>query len=241
MCLHVSLIKSRCARCEGVCSSLAVIFLAAVTGLATQLMPGTVSAQDTDLTGAVEPVPVETLERFIQSLNIFEADFEQTLYDADAEPLSTSTGSMKLKRPARFVWEYTAPQPQIIVADGEKIWLYDEDLEQVTVNDIDDRINGTPLQLLMGTVPLSDGFTIDTLGQVDGIDWFELTPLEQSSDFEQVFIGLRGDELAAMELRDSFGQATQIRLNSFNDDVELDDSLFVFTVPEGVDVIGFDE
>lgn len=212
-----------------------------VVGVVTLMIPASVWAQDTEPTAPVELEPVETLERVIQSLNTFEAEFEQTLYDANAQPQSTSTGFMKLKRPARFIWEYLTPQPQLIVADGEKIWLYDEDLEQVTVNNIDDRINGTPLQLLMGTVPLSDGFSIETLGQADGIDWFGLTPRQQSSDFEQVFIGLRGDALAAMELRDSFGQATQIRLEGFNDKVELDDSLFDFEVPDGVDVIGLDE
>ena len=243
--LLVSLIRNSGTRYQGVRSSISAILLLSLTGAAISMLPGSVSAQDADPapepTDAVEPKPVETLENFIQTLNTFEAEFEQTLYGADEEPLSTSTGSMKLKRPAKFLWEYTTPQPQLIIADGEKIWLYDEDLEQVTVSNIDDRINGTPLQLLMGTVPLSDGFAIETLGQADGIDWFELTPLEESADFEQVFIGLSGGELAAMELRDTFGQATQIRLENFNDDVDFDDSVFDFEVPDGVDVIGLDE
>lgn len=185
--------------------------------------------------------PVKTLEQFIQSLTSFEASFEQTLYDVDSEPLGSSAGTIKLKRPGRFVWTYSSPDPQVIVADGERIWLYDQDLEQVTVNAIDERINGTPLQLLMSTAPLSEAFEIESLGQADNIDWFALTPLAQSSDFEQVFIGLQEDAIAAMELRDSFGQATQIQLIDFNKDVDLDDSLFVFEVPEGVDVIGLDE
>lgn len=184
---------------------------------------------------------IQTLETFIQNLDSFEASFEQTLYGADSEPLQTSEGTIKLKRPARFVWAYTSPEPQLILADGERIWLYDEDLEQVTVNAIDERINGTPLQLLMQAAPLSEGFDIESLGVSEGIDWFGLTPLSQSSDFEQVFIGLQGDTIAAMELRDSFGQATQIRLDNFKTDVQFDDSLFVFDIPEGVDVIGLDE
>ncbi len=184
---------------------------------------------------------IQSLETFIEQLTSFEASFEQTLYDADSEPLRTSEGTIKLKRPARFVWTYSSPEPQLILADGERIWLYDEDLEQVTVNAIDERINGTPLQLLMQAAPLSEGFDIESLGKSDGIDWFALTPLTQASDFEEVFIGLRDDTIAAMELRDSFGQATQIRLDNFNADVELDDSLFIFEVPEGVDVIGLDE
>ncbi|MFK7860142.1 MAG: outer membrane lipoprotein chaperone LolA [Granulosicoccus sp.] len=185
--------------------------------------------------------PVKMLEKFIKSLDSFEASFEQTLYTSDSDDLGTSVGTIKLKRPARFIWTYTSPEPQVITADGERIWLYDEDLEQVTVNAIDERINGTPLQLLMSAAPLSDAFDIESLGQSDGIEWFALTPLTQSSDFEQVFIGLKDDAIAAIELSDSFGQATQIRLSDFRQGVEFDDSLFVFEVPEGVDVIGLDE
>lgn len=188
-----------------------------------------------------QQVPVQALEDFIQSLNSFEAAFEQTLYDADLEPISTSTGTIKLKRPSRFIWQYDTPQPQLIVADGERIWIYDEDLEQVTVNTIDERINGTPLQLLMRSEALSNGFDIQSLGVADEIDWFSLTPLQQSSDFEEVFIGLKGDAIAAMELRDSFGQSTQIILDDFNSDVSLEDSLFDFQAPAGVDVIGLDQ
>lgn len=185
--------------------------------------------------------PVQMIEQFIATLDSFEATFEQTLYDADSEPLRESSGSIKLKRPARFVWTYDEPEAQQIVADGESIWLYDIELEQVTVNAIDERIDGTPLQLLMRAAPLSDGFDIESLGQTDGIDWFGLTPLTQASDFEMVFIGLQDDALAAMELRDSFGQATQIRFTDFRKGLTLDDALFVFDAPEGVDVIGLDE
>lgn len=184
---------------------------------------------------------IAKLEQFIQNLESFEASFEQTLYGGNSEALKSSTGTIAVKRPARFVWTYSTPEPQLIVGDGMRIWLYDQDLEQVTVNDMDERINGTPLQLLMSAAPLSDAFSIESLGQSDGIDWFALTPLTQASDFEEVFIGLKDNSLAAMELRDNFGQATQIRLNDFNRDVQLDDSLFVFEVPEGVDVIGLDE
>ncbi|MFK8082410.1 MAG: outer membrane lipoprotein chaperone LolA [Granulosicoccus sp.] len=207
----------------------------AVLCLMVLLAPRITLADDSDV------APVQMLEQFIKSLDSFEASFEQTLYTSDSDDLGTSEGTIKLKRPARFVWTYTSPEPQMIVADGERIWLYDEDLEQVTVNAIDERINGTPLQLLMTEAPLSDAFDIESLGQSDGIDWFALTPVTQSSDFEQVFIGLKDEAIAAIELNDSFGQATQIRLSDFKQGVQFDDSLFVFEVPDGVDVIGLDE
>ena len=186
-------------------------------------------------------VALEQLESFIQDIETFEADFEQTLYDSDSEPLQKSIGTIKLKRPGKFVWTYLSPEQQQIVADGERIWMYDKDLEQVTVNSITDRIAGTPLVLLMRAAPLEDSFSIEELGSSDGVNWVELTPKADSSDFEQVFIGLNADGLAAMELRDNFGQATQIIFTDFNAGVDLADALFEFTVPEGVDVIGFDE
>ncbi len=183
---------------------------------------------------------LDQLNSFIQDIETFEANFEQTLYDADSEPLQKSIGNIRLKRPGKFIWTYFSPEEQQIVADGERIWMYDKDLEQVTVNTIDDRIAGTPLVLLMRAAPLGDSFTINELGQSDGINWVELTPKATSSDFEQVFIGMKGTDLAAMELRDNFGQATQIIFTEFQAGIEFSDSLFEFVVPDGVDVIGFD-
>lgn len=182
----------------------------------------------------------QQLDSFIEDVETFQADFEQTQYDADSEPLQTSTGSIRLKRPGRFIWSYESPDMQEIVADGERIWLYDKDLEQVTVNAIDERIAGTPLVLLMRSAPLEEAFDIVDLGPAEGINWLELTPRTDTSDFEKVFIGMNEAGLAAMELRDNFGQATQIRFSNFQAGIELDDALFEFKVPDGVDVIGLD-
>ena len=186
-------------------------------------------------------VALEQLESFIQDVDSFEANFEQTLYDSDSEPLQKSIGSIQIKRPGKFVWTYFSPEEQQIVADGARIWMYDKELEQVTVNTISDRIAGTPLVLLMRAAPLEESFDIEELGSADGVNWVELTPKVDSSDFEQIFIGLNADGLAAMELRDNFGQATQIIFSDFKAGVEFSDAFFEFIVPEGVDVIGFDE
>ncbi len=192
-------------------------------------------------TSALADTAKDQLDSFINELETFQARFEQTLYDADSQPLQESTGTIKLKRPGKFVWSYTQPANQEIVADGTRLWLYDKDLEQVTVNDLDERVAGTPLALLMRSAPLDESFAIESLGTSDGINWLELTPKSESSDFELVFIGLNSDGLAALELRDNFGQATQIIFNDFEADVELDDALFEFTVPDGVDVIGLEQ
>lgn len=178
------------------------------------------------------------LTDFTDNLDSFTSNFEQTLYDADSHPLKTSTGSIALKRPGRFVWQYETPDPQTIVSDGEKVWLYDIELEQVTVSPLTERASGTPLSLLMGGTPLEESFVIKTLGEAEGIVWFELTPKSADTDFEQIFLGLNESGLAVMELRDSFDQATQIRFNEFQSGVTLDDERFLFVPPDGVDVIG---
>lgn len=180
----------------------------------------------------------ETLTTFTDELSSFTADFVQTVYDADSNPIQESSGSIALKRPGRFVWNYLAPNPQQIVADGEKIWLYDQELEQVTVSSISERASGTPLALLMGETPLDDEFDVKALGESDNIEWFELTPKTKDTDFETVYLGLNDAGLAVMELRDNFGQATQIKFQGFKSGVDLDDGMFEFKPPAGVDVIG---
>jgi len=178
------------------------------------------------------------LESFVQNTTTFTAEFEQTLYDADSSPLQNSTGTIQLKRPGRFVWQYETPNKQLLLSDGENLWLYDQDLEQVTVSALEDKVGGTPLVILMGTRPLDQEFTIKTLGAAEGIDWFELIPRTSSADFESLFVGINELGLAAMELRDNFGQATQIVFSNMRPDVAIADSQFVFNVPQGVDVIG---
>jgi len=178
------------------------------------------------------------LEEFVTKTTTFAAGFEQTLYDADSSPLQVSTGTIQLKRPGRFVWLYETPNKQRIVSDGTKLWLFDEDLEQVTVSPLANKISGTPLIILMGTKPLDEEFTIKGLGLAEGVDWFELIPKTESADFESLFVGLNDIGLAAMELRDNFGQATQIVFSDMRPGVSIDDSVFVFNVPDGVDVIG---
>ncbi|MBX2886423.1 MAG: outer membrane lipoprotein chaperone LolA [Granulosicoccus sp.] len=191
------------------------------------LLPGILAAED-----------LSRLTNFTDNLESFSANFEQTLYNADSDPLKSSTGSIILKRPGRFVWDYKTPDLQTIVSDGEKVWLYDQELEQVTVSPLTERASGTPLALLMGGTPLDDAFAIKALGEAEGIAWFELTPKTSDTDFEQIFLGLNDAGLAVMELRDSFDQATQIRFSDFVSGVALDDKQFEFVPPDGVDVIG---
>ena len=184
------------------------------------------------------PAVLKQLTEFTESLKSFSADFTQVVYDADSNPVQQSAGDVLLKRPGRFIWNYTSPSPQKIIADGENVWLYDIELEQVTVSPLAEQGAGTPLALLMGEKPLEQEFELKPLGQSDGIDWVELKPKSSDSDFELVYLGLKGGGLAAMELRDGFGQATQIRFTAFKPGININDDDFRFVPPKGVDVIG---
>ncbi len=178
------------------------------------------------------------LKAFVADVTSFSAGFEQTLYGADGEIKQTSNGTAMLKRPGQLIWRYQGDDAQEIIADGNNIWMYDKELQQVTVNPLDERVNGTPMVVLMGTAALDEQFDLTALGQSDGIDWVQLVPKEAGADFESLFIGLKGQALGAMELRDSFGQATQIRFNDFKPNIEIDNADFQFIPPAGVDVIG---
>jgi len=181
---------------------------------------------------------LERLRAFTMDLKSFTADFEQSLYNTDSELLENDIGKLKLKRPGKFIWRYAGEGGQEFISDGKSLWMFDKELDQVTVNALNDRVGGTPLVLLMGGVPLEDQFNVTTLGPADGVDWVELIPKDNSTDFEALFIGLDKSGLAAMELRDNLGQATQIRFTNFKSGVALDDKQFNFVAPKGVDVIG---
>lgn len=178
------------------------------------------------------------LEAFTMELTSFTADFDQTLYGADSEVIRSNSGSLLLKRPGKFIWRYEGADTQEFIADGKSIWVYDKELDQVSVNPLSDRLGGTPLVLLMGGSALDEQFEITPLGDSDGISWVELLPIDGSADFEALYIGLNEAGLAAMELRDNLGQATQIQFSNFKPDIALDDAQFNFVPPKGVDVIG---
>ncbi len=185
-----------------------------------------------------EAETLERLTRFTTELKSFTADFEQTLYGENDEVIQNHRGKIILKRPGKFIWQYEGDAAQEIVSDGANLWLFDKELEQVTVNPLNERVGGTPLVLLMGTASLESEFTVKPLGVSEGIDWVQLVPHNNNTDFEAMFLGLNDKGLAAMELRDNFGQATQIMFDNFKPDVKLNDAQFNFKAPEGVDVVG---
>jgi outer membrane lipoprotein carrier protein len=195
--------------------------------------------------GAQEPVPEtaapgrgpELLRAFLAETVTFEAAFSQVLLEADSARTQVSTGRFYLHRPQRFRWDYLEPVPQLVVADGENLWLYDPDLEQVTVRRLDDGLSSTPALLLSGDGSLDDTFRLGAAYQEDGLDWVELAPRAEGADFAGVRVGFAAGRLAAMELIDALGQTTVIRFEDVVVNGPLDPGLFQFVPPPGVDIL----
>jgi outer membrane lipoprotein carrier protein len=182
-------------------------------------------------------VAPEQLRAFLAETVTFEARFSQVLLEADSARAQVSEGRFYLHRPQRFRWDYVTPAPQLVVADGEHLWLYDPDLEQVTVRRLDDGLSSTPAMLLSGDGALEDSFRLGAAYREDGLDWVELAPLSEAADFAAVRVGFEQGRLASMELMDALGQTTVIRFSDVRLNPPLDAALFSFSPPDGVDVI----
>lgn len=177
------------------------------------------------------------LRQFLDETVTLEARFSQVLLEADSTRAQVSEGVFYLHRPQRFRWDYVSPAPQLVVADGEHLWLYDPDLEQVTVRRLDDGLSSTPAMLLSGDGTLDDTFRVGAAYREDGLDWVELAPHSEAADFAAIRVGFDAGQLASMELMDALGQTTVIRFSDVQVNPTLDAELFRFSPPDGVDVI----
>ncbi len=188
---------------------------------------------------AVEPEAVAPaqLRAFLAETVTLQARFSQVLLEADSDHAQLSEGTFYLHRPQRFRWDYASPAPQLVVADGEHLWLYDPDLEQATVRRLDDGLSSTPALLLSGDGTLEESFRIGAAYHEDGFDWVELAPVSAAADFTGVRVGFRDGRLGSMELIDALGQTTVIRFSEVRVNLPLEAGLFQFTPPAGVDVI----
>lgn len=179
----------------------------------------------------------DRLEEFTTGLESFTAGFVQTVYDEDQRPVQESHGQAWLQRPGLFRWEYETPYEQTIVADGERLWIHDEDLEQVTVKKVERALGTAPIMLLSSSEPLSEQFEITDRGRREDLYWVELQPRVEDTDFRRIFLGFDDQALKVMELRDRFDQATQIRFHHVRLNPAIEPARFEFTPPEGADVL----
>jgi len=206
---------------------LAFPFLAALLILA---VPSAVTAQS-------GPARAQ-LERFSNELKSLHARFDQQIIDTDGLVEDESSGQLWIAHPDRFRWEYGGDFPELVVADGEKFWLYDEMLEQVTIRQQSGLTADSPLTLLTDLSQLDVQFDVRELGDHSGLDLLELRAHNPESQFERVLLGLDDDKVLLMAMEDAFGLRTEIRFTEIKRNPPLNEELFHFTPPEGVDVIG---
>ncbi len=178
------------------------------------------------------------LDRFLTETQTMSANFKQTLKASDGKLMQESAGVFYLQRPGKFRWNYSRPYPQEIVSDGEHVWIYDVDLEQVTVQKQGTGRDNTPMALLQNRKNLEDAFEIHERGTDAGMHRIELVNKQVDSDFDRVMVGLDEQGLRYLQLHDQFEQTTYIFFTELQPNPELDADIFEFTPPEGVDVFG---
>ncbi|MDH3763885.1 MAG: outer membrane lipoprotein chaperone LolA [Gammaproteobacteria bacterium] len=182
--------------------------------------------------------PAKRLKAALKNMDNLSAEFKQTLRDEDKKVVQQSRGTLALQRPGKFSWIYTDPFEQRIVADGRELWIYDVELEQVTVKPMDEGLSNAPIMILMKQSDVSQQFTISEVGQRKYLYWIELKPNAGDLEYNTIYIGLEDDSVKAMELQDQFGQSTQIVFENLRVGVVHNPATFKFVPPPGVDVYG---
>ena len=180
--------------------------------------------------------PVETLRSFVRDVKTGHASFTQTVTSPDGAKKKTSSGTFDFSRPNRFRFAYAKPFEQTIVGDGEKVWIYDPDLNQVSSRKLGQALGATPAALLAGGSIEAD-FDLSNLPPRDGLEWAEAKPKAKDAPFQSLRVGFKGSALAALEISDSFGQKSLLQFGAFAANAPVSAETFRFKVPAGADVI----
>ena len=187
---------------------------------------------------AASAASMERFQAFIRGTQSARADFEQKVYDRNKKLVQESRGSFSFVRPGKFRWAFSKPYSQLIVGDGEKVWVYDEDLNQVTVRKLSHALGATPAALISGSADVEQAFVFSDTGESDGLQWLDARPKERDAGFERIRMGFSASGIDAMELVDQFGQTTRLRFSSVQKNPKLDPGTFRFTPPKGADLLG---
>jgi outer membrane lipoprotein carrier protein len=181
----------------------------------------------------------DKLRNFISSSQSSQANFTQVVQDKKGKKIQSASGTMQFVRPGKFRWVYQKPYEQIIVGDGAKFWLYDVDLNQVTVKKLDAALGSSPAALLSGNNEIERAFVLKDSATRDGLEWLEATAKAPDTGFEKIAMAFNEQgELVVMELRDAFGLKTELRFSKMQRNPQLSPSLFKFVPPKGADVLG---
>jgi len=188
---------------------------------------------------SAQAAAIERLKTFIAETHSAQASFTQEVLDQNGKRIQLASGIMQFQRPGKFRWSYQKPYEQIIVGDGAKFWLYDVDLNQVTVKKLDAALGSSPAALLSGNNEIERGFALTEDGSRDGLDWLLAIPKVQDSGFEKIRMAFDAKSgLAVMELHDTFGHKTMLKFSAMQRNPILPEQQFRFTPPKGADVLG---
>lgn len=215
-----------------------VSLLSRIAGLGLILLAFAVAAP----AWAANPDPgLERLRSFLSQATAFKANFRQTIVEAGDRVVEDSSGTVAMQRPGRFRWDYTQPFARVIVADGVRVWLYEADLDQVTVRPLRAGIGDTPAALLTGQQDVLERFEPVRSWSADGLLWVALRPRAADADFAELRLGFDGKLLARLDLDDRLGQQTRVAFTQVTLNPRLDPDTFTFKVPPGADVIDEDQ
>jgi len=178
------------------------------------------------------------LDAFAQNLHTLSGNFNQTVYDANGRSSQTARGTLALQAPRQFRWDTQAPYKQVIVADGKKVWIYDPELEQVTVRDQGTQEAHSPLTVLTDLSQLDRDFKTSERGERDGLQWLRLISRAKDPQFEYADIGFANDAPRRMIFKDTLGNRTEIVFTDWQRNPQLPAGTFTFTPPKGTDVVG---
>ncbi len=187
--------------------------------------------------GVSLPSMATTLEEYLGNVTSMSAQFSQELLDAKQKRLDQGAGTIMVQSPDKFRLQYTKPYRQLYIADGKKLWFYDEDLEQVTVKSQAGLLARTPAMILSDPKALAKNYHVSTLDKSEGLEWFKLVPVSAENNFDEVRLGFAQGKLKRMVLRDNLGQTTRMNFIEISYNSKLTAHEFRFTPPAGVDVI----
>jgi len=181
---------------------------------------------------------LDELHAFLEGTKTAQGSFRQVVVNREGRTTQTTSGTFAFARPGKFRWTYDKPFDQLIVGDGDKVWVYDHDLNQVIVRKLDAALGATPAALLAGDNALEKNFTLVAGGEGDGLEYVDATPKAADSQFKRIRLGFADDLPRKMQLTDAFGQTTDLTFSDVRRNPKLPADTFQFTPPKGADVVG---
>jgi len=179
-----------------------------------------------------------SLKKFYAETKSISANFHQIVTDKKGQKIQDVYGEMQLVRPNKFRWDYKKPYEQQIISDGKQVWLYDVELEQVTIRELSKALGSSPAALLAGESGLENNFKLVNAYRKDNLEWVSTNPKDLESGFNKISLGFKGDILQEMDMVDSFGHQTKVVFSQLVHNAVIAPKAFLFKPPKGVDVVG---